>query len=42
MENTITGDLIRVSMESLKLEIGVQCSIFDLNSDVYSHFTTDC
>ena len=41
-ENTVTGDLIRVSMESLKLELGIKGSIFSHDFDMYGHLATNC
>ena len=34
---TITGDLIRVSMESLKLELGITGFIFNYSYDLFEH-----
>ena len=41
-KKSITGDLLRVSMESLKLELGIQGSLFKCDYNIYSHLSTDC
>ena len=39
---TITGNLIRTSIEAAKIELGIGRNIFDLNYDLYNHMLTDC
>ena len=41
-ENIVTGDLIRVSMETLKIEMGIKGSIFKSNYELYGSLATDC
>ena len=41
-KDTITGRLIRVSIESFKLDLGVTGSLFSEKYDVYGHMVTDC
>ena len=41
-KKTITGDLIRVSLESLKLELGIQGSLFKCDYETYGHLATEC
>ena len=38
---TMTGDLLRVTLEHAKLEIGVGRNLFSLNFDLYKHIMTD-
>ena len=40
--NTITGQLIRTSIEAAKIEIGVGRNLFDLDYSLYHHLLTDC
>ena len=40
--NTITGKLIRTSIEAAKVEIGIGRSIFELDYDLYKDLLTDC
>ena len=40
--DNITGSLLRNSIESLKLELGVGTNIFLLNYEDYHHHATDC
>ena len=41
-KDNITGRLIRVSIESFKLDLGVTGSLFSEKYDVYGHMVTDC
>ena len=41
-KDTITGKMIRTSLEALKLEIGVGRDIFTLDYDRYGPIATDC
>ena len=41
-KDTITGRLIRVSIGSFKLELGVTGPLFSKKNDVYGHVDTDC
>ena len=38
----INGDLVQVSLESLKLELGIQGSIFNSDYEIYGHLATEC
>ena len=41
-KDNITGRLIRVSIESFKLDLGVTGPLFSEKYDVYGHMVTDC
>ena len=38
---TVTGDLMRISLESLKLELGIEGSLFECDYELYGHLATD-
>ena len=40
--DNITGKLLRISLESFKLELGISGSIFNKNYYSYKHIATDC
>ena len=40
--NSITGDLLRVSIETAQLEIGIGRSLFQLDYNTYEFLLTDC
>ena len=40
--DNITGKLLRISLESFKLELGISGSIFNSNHYSYKHLATDC
>ena len=41
-KNTITGKLIRTSLESFKLELGIQGPLFTKDYELYNNIATDC
>ena len=40
--NSITGDLLKVSIETAQLEIGIGCSLFQLDYNTYEFLLTEC
>ena len=40
-KDTVTGQLIRTSLESFKLELGIQGALFSKDYDLYSDIATD-
>lgn len=41
-ENTVTGELIRVSIEIVKYKLGIAGLVFKCNYDLYGHLAMDC